>query len=366
MSRSSITLSIATWIRSARSGSSLIATMPRWLRGIRPKWMVSGSPSERPSATFIGSTSPIRSATLVSGVASFSAYRSSRCRHSTGRSSPSSAARRFDSWVIGSYGCSPSSAPAITGVHSSSRPTIVRSSRVLPWPRSPSSTTSWPAIRARSSCGMTVSSKPCSPGHGSRPSRSAASRLSRISSRRVSGHVAGGAQLADGRRLGCGGSRSHSLTLLSRPTTGHVSVIGARVAGVPARDSVLPVRLGRARTTRAAAGCTAAPPRRRRAEELMRSRYAAYAVGDPDYVWRTWHPRTRPDVLEPDPALTWTGLDRSLERRATDWVEFVASYDRARQRRASARAEPVRAAAAVGGSTSTRRRGSALRARRRC
>ena len=67
MSRSSITLSIATWIRSARSGSSLIATMPRWLRGISPKWIVSGSPSERPSATFIGSTSPIRSATLVSG-----------------------------------------------------------------------------------------------------------------------------------------------------------------------------------------------------------------------------------------------------------------------------------------------------------
>ena len=72
MSRSSITLSIATWMRSARSGSSLMATMPRWLRGIRPKWMVSGSPSERPSATFIGSTSPMRSATEVSGVASFS------------------------------------------------------------------------------------------------------------------------------------------------------------------------------------------------------------------------------------------------------------------------------------------------------
>ena len=80
MSRSSITLSSATWIRSARSGSSLIATMPRWLRGTSPKWMVSGSPRLRPSATFIGSTSPIRSPTLVSGVASFSAYRSSRCR----------------------------------------------------------------------------------------------------------------------------------------------------------------------------------------------------------------------------------------------------------------------------------------------
>ena len=103
MSRSSITLSIATWIRSARSGSSLIATMPRWLRGISPKWMVSGSPSERPSATFIGSTSPIRSATLVSGVASFSAYRSSRCRHATGSVVAELDARAgCDSWMIGS------------------------------------------------------------------------------------------------------------------------------------------------------------------------------------------------------------------------------------------------------------------------
>ena len=101
MSRSSMTLSIATWIRSARSGSSLIATTPRWLRGISPKWIVSGSPSRRPSATRIGSTSPMRSATLVSGVASFSLYRSSRCRHATGRASPSSAARRRDSTVIG-------------------------------------------------------------------------------------------------------------------------------------------------------------------------------------------------------------------------------------------------------------------------
>jgi hypothetical protein len=102
MSRSSITFNIATWIRSARSGSSLIATMPRWLRGISPKWIVSGSPRWRPSATFIGSTSPIRSATEVSGVASFSEYRSSRCRHSTGSSSPSSSARRRDAGVIGS------------------------------------------------------------------------------------------------------------------------------------------------------------------------------------------------------------------------------------------------------------------------
>jgi SEC-C motif-containing protein len=41
----------------------------------------------------------------------------------------------------------------------------------------------------------------------------------------------------------------------------------------------------------------------------MRSRYAAFAVGDGDYLFRTWHPRTRPDDVELDPALTWTGLE---------------------------------------------------------
>ncbi len=40
----------------------------------------------------------------------------------------------------------------------------------------------------------------------------------------------------------------------------------------------------------------------------MRSRYAAYAVGDLDHVFRTWHPRTRPDEITASPGLTWTGL----------------------------------------------------------
>ena len=40
----------------------------------------------------------------------------------------------------------------------------------------------------------------------------------------------------------------------------------------------------------------------------MRSRYAAYALGHLDHVFRTWHPRTRPDDLTPGPGLTWTGL----------------------------------------------------------
>ena len=73
--------------------------------------------------------------------------------------------------VTGAYGCSLSSVPSRTGVHSSSRPTRVRIRRVLPWPRSPRSTTSCPASRARSRSGRTVSSKPTMPGNGSSPAR---------------------------------------------------------------------------------------------------------------------------------------------------------------------------------------------------
>jgi SEC-C motif-containing protein len=62
------------------------------------------------------------------------------------------------------------------------------------------------------------------------------------------------------------------------------------------------------------------------AEELMRSRYSAYAVDDLDHVFRTWHPRTRPTDLEPDPTLTWTGL--TILGSGEDWVEFVAAYER--------------------------------------
>jgi SEC-C motif domain protein len=47
----------------------------------------------------------------------------------------------------------------------------------------------------------------------------------------------------------------------------------------------------------------------RTAEELMRSRYAAYALGDTDYVFRTWHPRTRPSDLTLDAGTEWTGLE---------------------------------------------------------
>jgi SEC-C motif domain protein len=45
------------------------------------------------------------------------------------------------------------------------------------------------------------------------------------------------------------------------------------------------------------------------AVELMRSRYTAYALADGDHLFRTWHPRTRPDHPEPDPWVRWVGLE---------------------------------------------------------
>lgn len=77
----------------------------------------------------------------------------------------------------------------------------------------------------------------------------------------------------------------------------------------------------------------------------MRTRYCAYAVGDCDYLWRTWHPRTRPERIA-DSELVWTALeiidvvaggpgDESGE------VEFRAHY-REGHRRAAARGEGQR------------------------
>jgi SEC-C motif domain protein len=45
------------------------------------------------------------------------------------------------------------------------------------------------------------------------------------------------------------------------------------------------------------------------AERLMRSRFSAFALGLPEYLLETWHPRTRPDSLELDPTQHWTRLD---------------------------------------------------------
>ena len=67
------------------------------------------------------------------------------------------------------------------------------------------------------------------------------------------------------------------------------------------------------------------------AEQLMRSRYSAYAVGDVDYLLKSWHPDTRPHELALDPELRWYRLDildttagGLLDREGA--VEFRAHY----------------------------------------
>ena len=41
----------------------------------------------------------------------------------------------------------------------------------------------------------------------------------------------------------------------------------------------------------------------------MRSRYAAFAVGDAAYLLKTWDPSTRPAEVDLDPEQRWVGLD---------------------------------------------------------
>jgi len=41
----------------------------------------------------------------------------------------------------------------------------------------------------------------------------------------------------------------------------------------------------------------------------MRSRYSAFAVGDRDYLLRSWHPRTRPSELDLDARTEWVRLE---------------------------------------------------------
>ena len=66
------------------------------------------------------------------------------------------------------------------------------------------------------------------------------------------------------------------------------------------------------------------------AEALMRSRYTAYVRGAFDYLARTWHPKTRPPDLGPQPVqwlgLTIVAIEQGGERDQTGTVEFKARY----------------------------------------
>jgi SEC-C motif domain protein len=72
-------------------------------------------------------------------------------------------------------------------------------------------------------------------------------------------------------------------------------------------------------------------------EQLMRSRYSAFAVGDADYLLTTWHPSTRPASIELDPAIEWRRLQiRNTTGGGEDdeqgTVEFIAHCWDANQR----------------------------------
>ena len=67
------------------------------------------------------------------------------------------------------------------------------------------------------------------------------------------------------------------------------------------------------------------------AQALMRARFSAFAVGDADYLRRTWHPTTLPPDLALDDDVRWYRLDvlatsggGSVDAAGT--VEFRAFY----------------------------------------
>ena len=63
----------------------------------------------------------------------------------------------------------------------------------------------------------------------------------------------------------------------------------------------------------------------------MRSRYSAYVLGDVDYLRASWHPATRPAVIDLGEPVNWLGLKIVATQYGgrsdnEGTVEFVARY----------------------------------------
>ena len=73
----------------------------------------------------------------------------------------------------------------------------------------------------------------------------------------------------------------------------------------------------------------------------MRSRYTAFALGDAVHLRESWHPSTRPDRIELEPGLGWTGLavEETIDGRAGDARGVVAFRARWRDAADGARGE---------------------------
>ena len=68
------------------------------------------------------------------------------------------------------------------------------------------------------------------------------------------------------------------------------------------------------------------------AEQLMRSRYSAYAKGLDAYLLHSWDPAHRPATIELDPRHRWTGLtiiatSGGAPDATAGTVEFVAAFE---------------------------------------
>ena len=75
------------------------------------------------------------------------------------------------------------------------------------------------------------------------------------------------------------------------------------------------------------------------AEQVMRSRYSAFAVGDADYLSATWHASTRPGALELDADRRWYRLDILRTERGgpfdTEGVVEFRAYHRSAEGKGS-------------------------------
>ena len=74
------------------------------------------------------------------------------------------------------------------------------------------------------------------------------------------------------------------------------------------------------------------------AERLMRSRYSAYALKLPDYIWQSWHPDTRPSSLSQEElaGIKWLKLQvlsHTQPETDTAFVKFTATFQAGKQKK---------------------------------
>ena len=61
------------------------------------------------------------------------------------------------------------------------------------------------------------------------------------------------------------------------------------------------------------------------AQQLMRSRYTAYALNKLDYLIDSWHPDYRPVELKLDESIKWIGLE--IEQYTTQQNEAIVQFE---------------------------------------